>query len=46
VKERIEEREEVGYVSLQPALTQEPINFVRKTSGPYINCVELTIYMD
>jgi hypothetical protein len=33
----VEEREEKRAVSLQPAWAQEPRNFVRETSGPYIN---------
>jgi hypothetical protein len=43
VEERREEREEKRAVNLQPAWTQEPINSVRETSEPYINCKELTI---
>jgi hypothetical protein len=34
---REERREKKQAVSLQPAWTQKPINFVREISGPYIN---------
>ena len=43
LEERREEREEKRAVNLQPAWTQEPRNSVRETSGPCINCKELTI---
>jgi len=37
VEERSEEREEKQAVTLQPTSAQEPKNFVRETSEPYIN---------
>ena len=40
----VEEREGKQVVSLQPARTQEPRNFVRETSGPYVNGRELNHY--
>jgi len=44
VEKREEEREGKQAVSLQPAQAQEPINFVRETSGLYINGGELNHY--
>jgi len=44
VEKREEEREGKQAVSLQPAQAQEPRNFVRKTSGLYINGGELNHY--